>query len=177
MNNELKQFLDGSDEVPSHLYSQTLKAATLTLKPIKMLVKFYLVNFLGAILTIAICPQYGLGPIGGELGLVKAIMNLGPVLCGVFCATIFFGSGNLLSFLFLDKMEQDWIGRHKFSVIIPYISFIFMLGMGARSWFDGHIHHDGVLYYASWILTGLLLSITFYKAIQSRKFFNQLGAH
>jgi hypothetical protein len=119
MNNEFKEFLEGSDEVPTHVYSQTLKVATLSLNSSKMLLKFYLVNFIGAMLTVSICPQYGLGPFGGEFGLVKAIMNLGPVLCGVFCASIFFGSGNILAFLFLDKFEKNWIARHGVSVMTP----------------------------------------------------------
>ena len=175
MNNELKDFLEGAEEVPQRLYTQTLKLASLSLNPTNMLIKFYLLNFLGALLTISICPQYGLGPIGGEMGIIKTIMNLGPVWCGVFCATIFFSGGNILSLIFLDKFEKDWVSRHKFSVIIPYISFVFMLGMGARSWFDGHIHHDGVLYYSSWVFTGLLLSIILYKVIQSKKFLTQLA--
>jgi len=96
---------------------------------------------------------------------VRAIMNSGPVWCGMFCATIFFSGGNLMSLFFLDKAERNWIGRHKFNVMVPYISFIFMMGMGIRNLSVGHIHHDVVSFYMSWVLTGAVFSILFYKLI------------
>jgi hypothetical protein len=49
-------------------------------------------------------------------------------------------------------------------MIIPYVSFIFMLGMGLKSIAPGHIHHDVAAYYGSWLLTAFAVSILFSKA-------------
>lgn len=159
MNHDFKDFIEGKEKIPSIIYSDTLKLARISLNPKFLLMKFYILNLLGALATLTICPQYGVGPFGGHLGFVNLIMGLGPVACGIFCSVIFFAGGNILSWLCLSSIERKWIYKNEYSVITPYVAVLFVIGMAVRSILQGHIHHDVISYYGSWLVTGFLFSI------------------
>lgn len=168
MNNDLKDFLEGSEAVPSKVYKATLNYLLVCLSPRKTLFKFYFTNLFGALLTIAICPQYGFGPIGGESGVLNYIMDFGPVWCGVFCASVFMAGGNFFSLIFLKAHERQWISDHSSKVIFPWISLVFFVGMIAKYYAPSELHHNTVTYHLSWYFTALLLSIIIVKNAYKR---------
>jgi hypothetical protein len=169
VNNDLNEFMNSQEKVPTALYAETLKLTQVSLNPKPLLLKFFSLNILGGFGTLAICPQYGFGPFAFSAGIMNVIMSYGPVVCGVFCASIFFLGGHLLSFAFLDRAERKWVSRHGYAMIIPYVSFIFMLGMGLKSISPGHIHHDVISYYGSWFVTAVAISILFVKVVSGQK--------
>lgn len=164
MNNDFKEFVDSYEKVPAALYAETLKLTHVSLNPKPLLLKFFALNMTGALATLSICPQYGFGPFAFSAEIMNVIMSYGPVVCGIFCASIFFLGGHVLSFAFLDSAEKKWVGRHGYAMIMPYVSFLFMLGMGIKSIAPGHIHHDVFSYYGSWFLTAIAISILFVRA-------------
>jgi hypothetical protein len=165
MNNDLKDFIESSEAVPSAVYNRTLKYLEVSLNPKPLLLKFYCLNLIGALLTVTICPQYGFGPMGGELGFISSIMHMGPIWCGLFCATIFFAGGNILSYLFLNSFERNWIMKHKYGVILPYISLTFFAGMVLKQIAPGEIHHNVLSFYMSWFFGAILISMSFYQLL------------
>lgn len=164
MNNDLKDFLESHDKVPASLYADTLKLTQISLNPKSLLMKFFALNLIGAMATLSICPQYGFGPFAFSAEIMNVIMSYGPVVCGIFCASIFFLGGHGLSYAFLNAPERKWVVRHGYAMIIPYVSFLFMLGMGLKNISSGHIHHDVISFYGSWLLTAFAVSILFLKA-------------
>lgn len=169
MNNDLKDFIDSHEKVPTSLYTETLCLTKISLNPKSLLLKFFSLNLIGAFATLAICPQYGFGPFAFSAGIMNVIMSYGPIVCGIFCASIFFLGGNFLSYGLLNSAERKWVVRRGYALIIPYISFLFMLGMGLKSIAPGHVHHDVSSYYVSWILTAVAISILFLNAFATRK--------
>lgn len=170
MTDDLKDFLEGSEKVPGDVYNRTLSYLLVSLNPRKTLMKFYVTNLLGALLTISICPQYGYGPLGGEAGILSYIMDFGPVWCGIFCASVFMAGGNLFSLLFLKAFEREWIGTHFIKILLPWISCVFFVGMLAKYYAPGELHHNSVSYHLSWYFTALFLSMLMVKKLyhQSR---------
>ena len=160
----MNDFLENNEKVPTSLYLETLKLSKISLNPKLLITKFFILNFVGALATLIICPQYGFGPFAFSGAVMNVIMSYGPVICGIFCSSIFFLGGNALSYAFLNLSERKWVVRHGYSMIIPYVSFIFMLGMALKSIAPGHIHHDVAAYYGSWLLTAYAVSILFSKA-------------
>jgi hypothetical protein len=165
MKQDFKEFLEGNNEVPNHVSKNTLEHVSISLRPQKLLFKFYVLNIAGAMLTLIICPQYGIGPFGGEFGLIQKIMELGPIWCGIFCSSLFFAGGCVLSSLFLNRNQRLWIYKHEFSVLTPYISILFVIAMGLKNIVNGHFHHDVFAYHASWIFGALFFSFLFYKLV------------
>jgi hypothetical protein len=169
MNNDLKDFLESHDKVPASLCADTLKLIQISLNPKSLLVKFFALNLFGAMATLSICPQYGFGPFAFSAGVMNVIMSYGPVVCGIFCASIFFLGGHALSYAFLSSPERKWVGRNGYVMLIPYVSFLFMLGMGLKTIAPGHIHHDVFSFYGSWLLTAFAVSALFLKIISLQK--------
>jgi hypothetical protein len=169
MNNDLKDFIESHEKVPSSLHAETLKLIQISLNPNLLMLKFFTLNLVGALATLAICPQYGFGPFAYDSGVMNVIMSYGPVVCGVFCASVFFLGGHSLSYAFLNSSERKWVVRNGYAVLIPYVSFLFMLGMGLKSISTGHIHHDVFSYYGSWLVTAFAISILFFKAFSYQK--------
>ena len=169
MNNDLKDFMESHEKVPTSLYAETLKLTQISLNPRNLLIKFFALNLLGALATLTICPQYGFGPFAFSAGIMNVIMSYGPVVCGVFCASIFFLGGHGMSYAFLSSPERKWVVRHGYAMFIPYISFLFMLGMGLKSIAPGHIHHDVTSFYGSWLLTAFAISFLFIAFLSSQK--------
>lgn len=163
MNNDFKEFMEGHEKVPSSLYAETLTLTQISLNPKFLLLKFFMLNLLGALGTLLICPQYGFGPFAFSAEIMNVIMSYGPVICGIFCSSVFFLGGHVLSYAFLSSAERKWVIRHGYIMIIPYVSFLFMLGMGLKNISPGHIHHDVFAYYGSWLLTAFAVSILFLK--------------
>lgn len=168
MNNDLKEFIESEERVPAGLYAETIKLTKLSLNPKPLLMKFFSLNIIGAFSTLAICPQYGFGPFAFSAGITNVIMSYGPIVCGIFCASIFFLGGNVLSYAFMNSAERKWVLRHGYAMIIPYVSFLFMLGMGLKTIAPGHIHHDVFSYHGSWLVTGFLISVLFIKTFGSQ---------
>ena len=164
MNNDFKDFMESHEKVPASLYAETLKLTQISLNPKSLLAKFFTLNIIGALATLSICPQYGFGPFAFSAGIMNVIMSYGPVVCGIFCASIFFLGGHSLSYAFMSLPERKWVIRHGYAMIIPYVSFLFMLGMGLKNIAPGHIHHDVISYYGSWLVTAFVVSILFMKA-------------
>lgn len=162
MNHDFKDFIEGSETVPEKRFQETLSYIQVSMVSKGLLVKFYILNLTGALLTLFVCPQYGIGPFGGELGIVNNIMNMGPVWCGLFCGAAFFTGGNLLSFLFLKKAERSWLFNHKYGVIIPYIALVFVVGMFVKNLNLGHFHHDTPTFHMSWLVGGFAITIIYF---------------
>ena len=168
MNHDLKDFIENNEPVPALLYADTLKLAHIAQKPLPLILKFFTLNLLGALATLSICPQYGFGPFVFSHLIMNVMMSYGPVVCGIFCASVFFFGGHALSFFFLTRPEKKWIVRHGLVMVIPYVSFLFMLGMGMKSIAPGHVHHDVFSYYGSWLITAFAISVLFLKVLGSR---------
>lgn len=158
-----KDFLDfllcRIDRVPLEATNRIKSYVRLSLRPARYLWKFYGANLFGGFLTLLICPQYGFGPYGGPEGFFHYIMSFGPVWCGLFCAGIFFTGANVLSLAVSSPVEREWINNHKSSVILPWITVLFFLGMLVEGIATPSLHrHQNILYYASWYFGSLLLT-------------------
>jgi polyferredoxin len=165
MNNDLKDFLENQQEVPSLLSKDTLKISLVYLKPRKLIFKYLCSNIFGALTTLLFCPQYGFGPILPWKFLSDMLMRLDPISCGIFCAFVFFTAGQGFSFLILNKFEKKWIKQYGFNISLYYVAIFFLLGMSLKSITNNHIHHDVPSYYITWIITSIIISFLFCKFI------------
>lgn len=159
MKDDFSDFLSAEDKVPPVLYENTLKYIEISLNPEKTLYKYFVTNILGALFTIFFCPQYGFGPLGGELGVLYYIMDFGPAWCGAFCASVFIVGGHLSSMLCLNRNEVKWISDQRYMVSFPWVSTLFFLGMIGKYYSPGDISHYTVSFHLAWFGTAILLSI------------------
>jgi hypothetical protein len=68
--------------------------------------------FSGA-LTLLVCPQFGMGPLYGEHGLMGVFMQLGPIGCALSCGAFFMLGGVLLAPLIFQRGELVQLFAHR----------------------------------------------------------------
>lgn len=168
MKNELLEFLISNETVPQSLSSKITTYVSIDLHPKKFLFKFYSANFLGGMVTLFLCPQFGFGS-SQHTGIFHYVLSFGPVWCGIFCAGVFFIGASIFSLLMLNSGGREWVYEHKISVLTPWISFVFFTGMLLKDYAPSQIHHANSTFYTSWYITGLILSLSLYKLAEKFK--------
>lgn len=169
MKDDFNDFLSGGEQVPASVSEKTLAYILVCLNPKRTLAKFYFSNVFGGITTVAVCPQYGFGPIGGEAGVLHYVMSFGPIWCGIFCASVFTAGANFFSLIFLKDEEKEWISRHSARVLVPWITLIFFVGMIGKYYAPGELHHNTVSYHVSWYSMALVLSFAMVGMFRRRR--------
>lgn len=141
-------------KVPAHLARRVLGYASVELSPRATLIRFYSAMFFGALLTLSVCPQFGVGPLGGGHGIAHWAMAYGAFACGAFCSAIFVGAGTLSAVVVLNRSQWSWVWRHHFGLTVPPMALAFVAFMGIKMLGGLTSIHETPLFYAAWILTG-----------------------
>ncbi len=102
-----------SKPVPVTISKHLLQVVKKSLHPSAALVfrKLMGVHLISGFLTLLVCPQYGIGPLGGGDGIMHFVMGYGYTACALFCGSIFLGTSALLAQFFLRREELRVIYR------------------------------------------------------------------
>lgn len=117
-------------------------------------------HLLASVLTLSVCPQFGIRLLGNGAGLMGVFMRLGPVACLVACGAFFVGTGLLLAGLLLRGEELRLIRKHRWLALTTLVSlslgFFLMLDTEvllnlAVAWFLGALAGGQLMLEATWI--------------------------
>jgi hypothetical protein len=79
-----------------------------------VITKLVALHFIAAGLVLLFCPQLGVGPILGGLGLMELFMRFGAIPCASLCGALFLGTSAFLTILVLSPQELRLANRHRF---------------------------------------------------------------
>lgn len=166
-NKEFLEFLSGVYKPSDKLKACTQLDVSLSFKKNLILSKFLVFEALGAIISLSICPQFGLSMIKGH-GLAHYFMAFGDFACAVFCASLFLTSGVLMTFLGMKGEELWWIWR-RFKLLLVFLP---AMGWGTLMLFNVSLNLDSesVLYNVSWILSAVFIQALWLE-IRSKSFY------
>lgn len=119
MKNKLfLEFLAGKENLPAYLKKATEKDILLSFNAKSIIIKFLSFQFLGAIFSMTVCPQFGLGLVEGH-GITHVFRMIGDWACAAFCGSLFLSSGLVVAFIGMKGEELWWMWRrYKFSLIL-----------------------------------------------------------
>ncbi len=140
--------------VPTHLSHRVLGYAAVELSPQATLLRFYAAMLVGAVITLFVCPQFGVGPLGGGHGIAHWVMAYGAFACGAFCSAFFVGTGTLCAVLVLNRSQWSWVWRHHFGLTVPPFAVAFIALMGIKLLGGLSSIHETPLFYLAWLITG-----------------------
>lgn len=80
--------------------------------------KSLMLHIAALVVTLTVCPQFGLGPLGGGHGIMHIVMDYGELACAAFCAGFFFSTALAFMWIFLSKHETRVASMHSFSLAI-----------------------------------------------------------
>jgi hypothetical protein len=154
--NDFQDFLKSSEQVPHVLLTETRLDALLSFKKTSILGKFLALQFVGALFSLSLCPQFGLGLIDGH-GVTHYFRMIGDWACAVFCASVFISSGSLLCLVTMKADELWWIWRNfKYSLIlIPPALWMALMLSGWNLRFES----EAISYHLVWMITGAALML------------------
>lgn len=131
---EFEQFLKTNDLVPNSEISQNILSAVyldLYPSPTKVFSKLLGIHCLSTLVTLSLCPQFGIRVLGEGPGLMGVFMNLGKYGCMVACGSFFTGFSLLVACLVLRFEELQVIQAHRWvqlgSLTVLSLGFFMML--------------------------------------------------
>ena len=122
----------------------------------RALAKLIIVSLSSAFLTLLICPQFGLGGFDFGHSLFHWFHGLGDIVCGMYCASIFFGFAAFTSSIFLSPAEKNRM-TEKFLLPVIIVPSLLMFAAMISSALLGKFFVMGVSFLVAWYLTGLLI--------------------
>jgi len=101
-------------------------------------------HLVAAVLSLAVCPQFGIGPFGGDAGLMAVLMNWGWVACAAGCGAAFMIGTGLLSAFVLNPDEKRVLAGSSgwvFTSLAAASWAVFMMAVGVNPETD-HTGHQ-----------------------------------
>jgi len=144
---EFHEFLQSQDRTPPGAIRDRLHAVVARdLNPglARVGSKVFGLHLVAALLSLAICPQFGLGPFGGESGLMSFLMSWGWAACAAGCGAVFMIGTGLLSAFVLNCDEKRVLAGSSgwvFTSLAAASWAVFMMVGGAGVETGHAIHH------------------------------------
>ena len=83
-------------------------------------------------ITLLICPQFGIGPLGGGDGMMGFVEHFGHLVCGIFCGSFFVSLTTILSWVFLREEIQRAIKKNQF-MVYPFLGMLSFFALATFS--------------------------------------------
>ena len=161
MRQEFVEFIDTEQIVPDkHLDEAILTRVTSDLQPSlwKIYGKFTLIETTAGLVTLAICPQFGLGVGQHNQFLHDLHSSIQPVFFYLFCGLFFVVLGASVGGLVLNRSEIQAAGKSKYLYFVIYsiLAYLVLMMLGAEAF---------VISSLVWVLGALLGNILGFEAV------------
>ena len=154
MNKEFLEFMTGKESVPGHLKSLAKKDILLSFHAKSIIAKFLGFQLLGALFSMSVCPQFGLGLVDGH-GITHMVRMIGDWACAAFCGSLFLSAGLMVAFIGMKGEELWWVwNRYKFSLILlPALLWSGLMLMNISLNLTG----ESISYHVMWIVSAVFV--------------------
>lgn len=121
---EFESFLSEAKEPPRELEVSLAAEIRKQLNPsIPLTVsKLFLLNLVGSVATLSLCPQYGLS-LTGSMGIMHYLMGIHPALCFFVCGLLWMLGGQVLASFLLNWDEQRVLSQYYWGAGFSFILF------------------------------------------------------
>lgn len=161
IRDEFKEFLQGGDLPPKEFDAQFLQIMRTKMQPdiAQVWPKFVFAQLAAALITLTVCPQFGVGPLGGGHGLGHVFMSFGEAACAAFCGAFFLATGTLAAVMMLKKGERREVFNYRFRILgaVSVMSFLTLMGIGTS--LELPMLYNSPFEYGMWLLGAFLASL------------------
>lgn len=158
-NREYREFMNSesgasekSAKVPEALTRAIFAEVRRDLEPgvARIFGKMTLIHFLSAVVTLSLCPQFGVRLVGEGMGVMQYFMALGEYGCIAACGAFFVGTSLLLAGILLRREEVRALRDHRFL----QVSALVFLSLGAFVMIDADVVFSLALAWVAGSLVG-----------------------
>ena len=118
--------------------------------------------------TLLVCPQFGIGPLGGGHGILGFIEPYGPLVCGAFCGAFFLVFSGIIGALLFSRPDRKKVAGHSLLAFasISVISFVSLALISMMV--SNHQHHTIDLSFVTmWFASGILMGSFAFRMISA----------
>lgn len=162
MNPDQKYELSKEKELS--FLNQMKRRISPTLK--EVLPKFLGAQVIATLATLSICPQFGIGPIGGGHGIGHYFMRFGEAGCAAFCGMVFLTTGTIVAMLLLRNGERRQVFNYQYRLISSFALISFFILMMINRSFELPTLFDGSFANAMWLAGAVLPTLLILKIWQ-----------
>jgi hypothetical protein len=117
-NRDFFDFLTSREAPPEVLSRFVRKDIQLSFYSKSIVLRFLSYQLLGALFSMSVCPQFGLGLVEGH-GITHHFRMIGDWACAAFCGSLFLSSGMMVAFIGMKGEELWWVWRrYKLSLVL-----------------------------------------------------------
>ncbi len=120
----------------------------------KVATKYSVLFLVSIFFSLVVCPQKGVSFVRESFPVFHHILHQSPILCGVYCALIFFFTTHIISFLLLSHFERISLFKNS-KGFLPLIWLSLFFGLSMTPYFSKM--QMGYTYDLTWILTAITL--------------------
>jgi len=150
------EFITSRETPPALLKEAARRDILLSFKKKAIIFKFLSFQILGALFSLAVCPQFGLGLAEGH-GIAHIFRMMGDIACAAFCGSLFLSSGVVLAFIGMKGEELWWVWRRYNLSFIFLPALMWALLMLTNVSFD--LRGETLGYHITWLITAVLAQI------------------
>jgi len=171
MNKEFLEFMQGEEEASESVRQMIQKEIQEDLRSFKFytFTKFIFIQALSALATLTVCPQFGVGPIGGGHGIGHYFMQYGQWACASFCGALFMGFSISLAFSFLKRGEKILIFKHQLWLVALIATVQMLCLMGIGNFFEFTPMFNSPEFNSIWWLSSVLISFSILKLLSMKR--------
>lgn len=159
LDGEFRSFMESDVQVPGKLSNRVISQIHRQLNPSfgQAFLSLAIVHLFSGTFTLFVCPQFGVGPIGGWLNLMEYVMPAGTIACALFCGTLYMGVTAFAASLILSPEILRVLEKmcyQQFSLLAALsMGVLMLLAAGQHSF-----HGPDLLFTFFWLLGGILVS-------------------
>lgn len=152
-NQELVRFLSSRETPPKEVHYLVKKDIQLSFHKKIILSKFIFFQLLGALFSLSVCPQFGLGLPEGH-GITHSFRLMGDWACALFCGIVFLSSGAFVAYMGMKGEELWWIWQRYKSPLLVLPAFLW--GALMLTNISLQLPGETLSYHLIWLLTAVL---------------------
>lgn len=159
--NEYKKFLtdDNKENLPERLKIKRNLLAHLRPPLKKLLPKFMISLVAGGLSTLAVCPQFGVGPLIQGHGIGHIFMQFGETACAAFCGAFYLSVSTTVALMILKPYERIVIFEYHYRLLSGFSLATFLFFMILNKSLELPSLYNSPSAFVAWLLSGLAASV------------------
>lgn len=129
-----------NEQIPATLNEKILKDIKGRLNPdLKMIfLKLFAVHLITALITLAICPQFGFQTFKSHINLMELFMKLGNHFCDFACGVFFTATSIFIALFIISRDELRVLRHHRLTTVLllVLVSIGFFVIMNPQLFFE-----------------------------------------
>lgn len=141
-------------ETPALMKAMVKKDIALSFHGRSIIIKFISFFMIGALFSMSVCPQFGLGLVEGH-GITHVFRMIGDWACAAFCGALFLSSGIAVTFMGMKGEELWWIWR-RYKVSLIFLPTLLWAGLMLTN-VSLNLPEETFVYHLTWLFSAAFI--------------------